>query len=377
MNGQRTAIVVTTIFEPRFLAGYLENIASHGRTEDVDLFVIIDRKTPTTVAEACAAAARNGFRVHCPTLDEQEQFLARFPSLRDRIPYDSDNRRNIGFLMALDSGAELLISIDDDNFCLTDSDFVGEHAVTGTEVDAAVAESDDGWFNIGTMLTVAPAIEIQPRGFPYFARRRARTIREAAPRRSRVAMNAGLWLSDPDVDAISRLAIAPRVSDARREPVFLGPQSWSPINTQNTSVSREAIAAYYYVRMGFSLGGMLIDRYGDILSGYFLQKCIHARGDLIRVGSPVADHLRTPHNLFKDLYNELAGVVLLEDLLPWLVETELAGSTYAELYEDLAGQLEERAGHYRGFIWDQGGGEFLRQTAGHMRAWLEAVKTIG
>lgn len=377
MGTPRAAIVVTTIFEPRFLAGYLENIDRHGRKESVDLFVIIDRKTPASVAEACAEAARRGFRVVCPTLEEQEAFIARFPSMRGRIPYDSDNRRNIGFLLALEAGAELLVSIDDDNFVIDGSDFIGEHAVAGSQTSVEESESSDGWFNIGTMLEATPEIEIFPRGFPYFARKRARRVETQAARTARVAMNAGLWLTDPDVDAISRIAIAPRVSSASEEAVFLGPRTWSPINTQNTAIPRDAIAAYYYVRMGFSLGGLSIDRYGDILSGYFLQACVKARGEAIRIGSPVADHRRTPHNLFKDLYHELAGIVIIDELLPWLQEAPLGGSSYAELYAALADGLEEQAPLRKGFIWDQGGGAFLRETAGHMRAWLEAVATIG
>jgi hypothetical protein len=378
MTELRAAIVVTTIFEPRFLADYLENLDRHGRKESVDVIVIIDRKTPATVAAACADAQRRGFRVLCPTLDEQEAFLARFPSMRGRIPYDTDNRRNVGFLMALDGGAELLISIDDDNYCLEGSDFVGEHAVAGRSVEVVETESSDRWFNIGSMLSSEPAgVEIFPRGFPYTARRNARELTESAPRRARVAMNAGLWLSDPDVDAISRLAIAPRVRSAAAEPRYLGARTWSPINTQNTGIARDAIAAYYYVRMGFTVGGLTIDRYGDILSGYFCQAAVKNRGEAIRIGSPVADHRRTPHNLFKDLYHELAGMVILDDLLPWLMDLRLEGSTYAELYASLADALDERSASYRGFIWDQGGDAFLRDTAAHMRAWLEAVRSIG
>jgi len=373
LSNTRAAIVVTTIFEPRFLDGYLQNIERHGRRDSVDLIVIIDRKTPPTVAEACAEAKRRGFRVECPTLEEQEAFLAKFPSMKERVPYDSDNRRNIGFLMALERGAELLISIDDDNFCLDDSDFVGEHAVVGQTIDVDATESSDGWFNIGELLETPTTIF--PRGFPYFAR--AQTRVSALHRyRTRVAMNAGLWLTDPDVDALTRIAIAPRVSDANRNAHFLGPRTWSPINTQNTAIARDAVAAYYYVRMGFSLGGLSIDRYGDILSGYFCQACVKQRGEAIRIGSPVADHRRTPHNLFKDLYHELAGIVIIDDLLPWLTEVRLGGSTYAELYASLADELEVRGAAYRGFIWDQGGGAFLRDTAQHMRAWLEAIRMI-
>jgi hypothetical protein len=380
VSNRRASIVVTTIFEPRFIDGYLANIERHGRRDSVDLIVIIDRKTPPTVAQACAEAKARGYRVECPALDEQEAFLAKFPSMKDRIPYNSDNRRNVGFLMALDRGAELLISIDDDNYCLDDSDFVGEHAVVGETADVEESESSDGWFNIGTMLTTSAGVDIYPRGFPYFARRqqtadsRQQTLRT---RNARVAMNAGLWLSDPDVDAISRIAIGPQVSAADRGPHFLGPRTWSPINTQNTGIARDAIAAYYYVRMGFNVGGLTIDRYGDILSGYLCQACVKARGEAIRIGSPVADHRRTPHNLFKDLYHELAGVVLLDDLLPWLTEAKLSGSAYPELYAHLAEELEARSGSYSGFIWDQGGGEFLRDTARHMRAWLDAVALIG
>jgi len=88
MNG-RIAIVVTTIFEPNFLDGYVANLRRFGR-ENVDIIVIIDRKTPSSVAERCAH-----YGLICPTLAEQEAFLARFPPLAGRIPYDSDNRRNI------------------------------------------------------------------------------------------------------------------------------------------------------------------------------------------------------------------------------------------------------------------------------------------
>src|SRR3954449_13235769 len=159
---RRVAIVVTTIFEPRFLDGYVENLRRHGRG-DADIIVIVDRKTPPSVAEACARIG-----AVCPTLDEQEAFLAKFPSMRGRIPYDSDNRRNIGFLMALERGAELLISIDDDNYALDDVDFVGEHLAAGTTIDSPESVSDDGWMNICSLLDSSTKDDIFPRGFPYF-----------------------------------------------------------------------------------------------------------------------------------------------------------------------------------------------------------------
>jgi len=374
---KKTSIVVTTIFEPRFIEGYLENITTHGHLEDTELIVIIDRKTPATVAAACEDARSKGLRVSCPTLAEQETFLGKFPAMAGRVPYDSDNRRNIGYLMALENGADVLVSIDDDNYCLPGADFVGEHAVVGTEASASEVNGADGWFNIGTMLQGTPAVEIYPRGFPYASRNKPREVARSAPVKRRVAINAGLWLSDPDVDAISRLSLAPRIASADKESVFLGAGTWSPINTQNTALSRESVAAYYYVRMGYSLGGMTIDRYGDILSGYFVQRCAKSLGHAIRVGSPVADHRRTPHNLFKDLYHELAGMVIVEELLPWLKELELKSGNYGDAYLELADQLTARAPSLKGFVWDQGAREFITSTADHMRGWVATVRQIG
>jgi hypothetical protein len=374
---RKTAIVVTTIFEPRFIAGYLDSITAHGHLEDTELIVIGDRKTPATVAAACVQARNRGLRVRNPSLAEQEAFIGRFAAMRDRIPYDSDNRRNIGFLMALEGGADILVSIDDDNYCLAGNDFVGEHAVAGTQCTAPEVSGDDGWFNIGTMLRGTPSVEIFPRGFPYAARDRQRVVRLGEPVTRHVAVNAGLWLSDPDVDAISRLALAPRIAATDDESVLLGAATWSPINTQNTALSRDAVAAYYYVRMGYSLGGMTIDRYGDILSGYFVQRCAKSLGHAIRIGSPVADHRRTPHNLFKDLYHELAGMVIVEELLPWLMELRISAGSYAEAYLALADELQARAPSLKGFVWDQGAREFLASTAEHMRAWVATVREIG
>jgi hypothetical protein len=373
----KAALVVTTIFEPNFLTGYIDNFERYGRANQVDLIVIPDRKTPASVAKRCDDLRSRGYSVICPSVKEQDVFLSKFPGLCERIPYDSDNRRNVGFLMALDQGAEVLVSIDDDNYCLSEADFVGEHLAVGSTCTAPEITSDDGWFNIATMLKAEPAVEIYPRGFPYSARHRCRKIAIGEPVSRRVAINVGLWLADPDVDAVTRLALAPLISSADTQSVFLGAEVWSPINSQNTGIARDAVAAYYYVRMGHSLSGMTIDRYGDILSGYFVQKCAKVHGETIRIGGPTAEHRRTPHNLFKDLYHELAGMVIIEDLVPWLRELKIANGSYAEAYLSLADEIEVQRTRFSGFVWDQGGRDFLVSTAANMRAWVNAIRIIG
>jgi hypothetical protein len=370
-----TAIVVTTVFEPAFLDGYLEELRAADMEHDTRIVIVPDRKTPASVMRAAAAAKRNGYVVDCPGIEEQDEFLMRLGVSCDFIPYDSDNRRNVGYLMALEQGCEVLVSIDDDNYCRSGSDFVADHQVVGNPAADSEVCSSDGWFNACSLLASGGDVEVYPRGYPYFARRTQRTVKLSQPEQpGTVAMNAGLWLDDPDVDAVSRLSQGVKISDFRGRSVVLGPRVWSPINTQNTALTREAAMTYYYVRMGYPLKGLTIDRFGDILSGYLAQKCIKHVGDWIRVGSPVVEHRRTPHNLFKDLYHELAGMVLIEDFLPWLFEEPLEGSTYLEAYRSLATRMEDAAERFRGFIWDDGGRDFLRETARSMQMWVTTVQ---
>ncbi len=377
-------IVVTTIFEPDWLEGYLENIRTNHRVDEVTIRIICDQMTPNSVYLAANNAIDRGFHIDCPSLDEQSAYLKKLGLEEDYIPWNTDNRRNIGFLRAWESGADVIISIDDDNYCLQESDFIGSHSVVADGNPNRENLSQAGgkpWFNICDMLESEVRDKIYARGFPYGARlsehQATLSPLDSATKTLPVSVNAGLWLDEPDVDAITRLAQRPKISSARPGNVILDRETWSPINTQNTGLRREALPAYYYIRMGYPLGGMTIDRFGDILSGYFVQKCVKHLGHAVQLGSPVAEHRRSPHNLFKDLYHELAGIVIVEELLPWLQELRITGSNYIDAYACLAENIDANAEKFTGFVWDEGGRDFLRQTADNMRTWLSTIQTIG
>lgn len=374
---RQTTIVVTTIFEAAFLEGYLRSIESNGFRDSTTVIIIPDRKTPNSVLLASAAARDRGFRVNCPSLAEQETFLKRIGVPAGFIPYDSDNRRNIGFLLALEQGCDVLISIDDDNFCMPETDFVGAHHCVGSDSRENVVRSSDGWFNICSLLQGPEGPAVFPRGFPYALQRQARNVEFVHPDRPwPIAMNAGLWLDEPDVDAVYRLCRRAKISSFSNQSVLIGPDVWTPINTQNTGLTREAALTYYYARMGYPLKGLTIDRFGDILSGYLTQKCVKHMQHTVRVGTPIVDHRRTPHNLFKDLYHELAGIVLIEDFVPWLQSVRLEGATYLEAYESLAERITEAAPQFAGFIWDDGGRDFLRELSTSMKTWSKLIRRI-
>jgi hypothetical protein len=365
------------VSDPVLLDGYFENFRSNGRLAQAQVIVIPDRKTPKAAYERCALLAQKGFSVICPTLEEQDCFVRKLGLPADFIPYDSDNRRNIGYLIALESGCDFVVSIDDDNFAPTRGDYFGEHAVVcGETHEFRILEASGGWFNVCSLLNMEPEIEVYPRGFPYFARHEKVRI-SARVAAATVRINGGLWTQHPDLDAMSWLNTPVKSNAFRGTSFVLDRATWAPINSQNTAVHRSVIPSYYFLRMGATVAGMKIDRYGDIFSGYFSQACVRALGNSVRVGSPIATHARNSHNHLHDATQEMACICVLEDLLPWLHEVKLNGEDHAELYCSLAEQLESAVEKFSGFIWTDETRAFLHQSAGMMRHWAKVCQTIG
>jgi hypothetical protein len=372
-------IVTTTIFDMTALDGYQESIVTHGRDQGVQFYLIPDRKTTPSLMQRVEAARSKGLRVVYPSLDEQDRFLQHIGLGAEFVPYNTDNRRNVGYLMALADGAEIIISIDDDNFCNPDHDFVGQHvaALTGASEGPYLLSSDSGWANVMEFLNYEPRADAWPRGFPYYARNPVRYTEEPLGGDAIIAVHAGLWTADPDVDAVTRLALGPMVLGAKQDrTVVLSGRTWMPINTQNTSLTREAMQAYYYVRMGYPFGHLRLDRFGDILSGYFVQACAKAGGESVSFGSPIVDHRRTQHDLLNDLGQEYFGILLVEEILPWLTELELPGATYAQRYRELANALEAFAATHFGGRWRSEMGAFLSETSHLMMDWANTAERL-
>jgi hypothetical protein len=369
-------LVLTTIFEPSVLNGYLSNFRKFGHLEQVRVILIADRKTPPSAWRLCQEVSAAGLCCSCPSLEEQEAFLRRAGVPAGMIPFDSDNRRNIGYLMALESGADFLMSIDDDNFCLESEDFFAAHAVVcAPPAEHEVAGSATGFLNICELLEYSGTARVYPRGFPYQARHRDEnwSVRRAA---ADIHVNAGLWLIDPDLDAISWLVAPPRVTGFRQRSLALEPGAWSPVNTQNTALRREAIPGYYFIPMGYALAGMPIDRYGDIFSGYFVEACAKHLGGTVRFGTPMAEHRRNSHNYMKDAGREWGCILALEDLLPWLREARLSGDSYGEAYRSLSYLIEDAVESFSGTVWTDATRAYFHRIAYQMRIWLGACTRV-
>ena len=369
------SLVLTTIFDPVVLEAYYRNFERFGRLDRVRVILIPDRKTPPETYERCGQLRKRGLNVVCPGLDEQEAFLERIGLKPHHVPYDSDNRRNAGYLMALESGSDFLISIDDDNYCLDDSDYFAQHAVVleGPR-EADIAASETGFVNACELLSFTPQAPVYPRGFPYSAR--FKPGMRTAPGAADVTINEGLWLRDPDVDAITCLQLRPQVTGFRGRSIVLDHDAWCPVNTQNTALRQDLIPSYYFIRMGYTVNGAPVGRYGDIFSGYFAQACAKHLGGAVRFGTPIADHRRNSHNYMNDATAEWPAIGVIEDFIPWLTTASLHGSTCVETYASLAAAIGEAAETFQGTAWSGGARGFLHQMAHYMRIWLAGCHAI-
>src|SRR5215471_2241747 len=158
----RTAIVTTTIHVPKLLEYYIQDALAFGH-RDVMFIIVGDRKTPIAAREFCNdLGARYPYDILFLGVDDQERYLGSYPELAIHLPYDSIQRRNIGMLMAYERGADLVITIDDDNF-LGEPDFIGHHRIVGQTLEMESYNSSDGWLNVCDFVT-------EERGFRFYHR---------------------------------------------------------------------------------------------------------------------------------------------------------------------------------------------------------------
>ena len=145
-----------------------------------------------------------------------------------------------------------------------------------------------------------------------------------------------------------------------------------PINTQNTAVHRDAMAAFYFVLQGIEINGMPMDRYGDIWAGFFLNKVASHLGDRLTVGPPLVEHTRNHHDLLRDLQNEFWGMFLTEHIAPLIEGTSLTATNYCDAYRELAEVLRRSPLDTSVTVR-----AYTEQLCAAMVAWADACEKLG
>jgi Reversibly glycosylated polypeptide len=360
-------IVVTSINPPFLLVDYARQIHSHG-SDDVGFILVGDVKTPNNSTAKVIHSISKLIPTCFMSVADQERWGRRYKRMMDAIPYNSDNRRNIGYLAAAERGAKIIINLDDDNYA-TGDDFTAFHSRVGEVCSMPVVRSSNGWFNPCSILSTRPRRRLYARGFPYSKRWKDEISFTKGT--GKIMINQGLWFRDPDADAVTNLAEPVKVIRLNKEQVMLAPNTYAPLNTQNTAVHKDLLPAYYYVRMGLPIEGLKIDRYGDIWQGYFVQKLMHAQGHTITMGKPMSDHRRNKHDFMKDIKAELYGMIVTERLVAFLDSIQISSKSYADGYIELSGLIEKAdLGEERGLK------KYQRTLARSMRTWVETCDMI-
>ena len=72
----------------------------------------------------------------------------QYPEFDAHLPWRCIQRRNVSILYAYEKGCDVIIAIDDDNYVLPGTDFVGTH-VDGLTLHATPSlSSSSGWLNV-------------------------------------------------------------------------------------------------------------------------------------------------------------------------------------------------------------------------------------
>ena len=324
------ALVTTTIFVPKLLDEYAKDFKKYNR--DTIFIVIGDKKTPPETAEYCVELAeRQGITVEYFSPERQEEYLSKWPDLRDHIQWNCIMRRNVGILYAYELGCESIATIDDDNF-LVAGDYLGTHAID-TEIEVTEITSNTNWMNVCSALQEVENRPFYHRGFPL--EMRLEEQRQEVPKTITPAVSAGLWLGDPDIDALTRLynltnpidAVA--LKDERRLTPAKG--TWAPFNSQNTAIARRVIPGYFL--------SPKVGRYDDIWASYIVKHISDHLDEHIVFGAPLVKQERNPHNYWRDLDMERYGHALSLTFVNTLAEIKLEGKDYKECYAEIAQQL--------------------------------------
>lgn len=302
-------IVTTTVNLPVETFETLGSVAT--------LIVAGDQKTPTATRELVESV--NGIYL---APDDQEHWACS----RD-IGWNSIQRRNTAFLAAYDMGADIVITVDDDNCPDDPDDWLAAHIAAFDPVTLPnyLTSTDTGWFNPGSMLSP----KVWARGMPYgddftIDSTGLWTAVYSELNHTRVGVNAGLWLGDPDIDAMQRITQAPYVTCMHSvEDTLVLPGCYSPINSQNTAWRRELLplaAVWPYV-----------GRWDDIFGGYLAQWSFWASDFATRYGLPLVRQERNEHDLYTDLKKELHGMRHTEKFVNVLRTLTATGNPLADI----------------------------------------------
>lgn len=273
---KNTFLVITSIANQDHPV--LKQFATECATHEVPFIVIGDTKSPDEFDLA-----------GCDFFSINRQLSLNF-ELAKTLPVKHYSRKNLGYLVAMSKGAEIIIETDDDNYPL--QLFWNNRT---KQVNAHVL-NDKGWVNVYKYFTEA---HIWPRGFAL------ENLHDNLPKLEKQTaiecpIQQGLADENPDVDAIYRLILPLPVTFNKSDNIALGNNSFCPFNSQNTTWFKEAFPLLY-------LPSYCSFRMTDIWRSFVAQRIAWTCGWPILFHHSTVWQERNDHNLMNDFRDEISG----------------------------------------------------------------------
>jgi len=265
-------------------------------------------------------------------------------AITDVTPANHFSRKNIGYLFAIQHGAELIYDFDDDNELKLNAS-VFDALWLGSGVNVSTFSSDHHLFNPYPSFEPSDLDGVSqhawPRGFPLEFVQDAGTFNVTLTRTDApIGVFQSLADVDPDVDALYRMTQSLPLWFDREGLILRVPEGvFSPWNAQATVFTRDA---FWGLIMPISVTG----RVADIWRSYVTERLLWIAGLSVAFTSPWVEQYRNPHNYFVDYLAELDLYSRSNELIGELIRFEPAEdlqAAYLRIMERLvqAGFLDD------------------------------------
>ena len=294
-----TALVITSINPPNRA---MQMFAEGAQTRGIRFLVIGDTKSPAD------------FELQGCEFHSVERQLKSGLSFAPKCPTRHYARKNIGYLLAVNSGAEIILDTDDDNF--PRDGFWDER----TETVEASLFTQRGWMNAYKYFSDSL---IWPRGLPLDTIHHPLPNWESLPRQNvRCPIQQGLADENPDVDAIYRLLLPLPQNFRSDRTLALSGHSWCPFNSQNTTWFKPAFPLLY-------LPAYCSFRMTDIWRSFVAQRIARENDWSVLFHRPTVWQERNEHNLMRDFADEVSGYLTNDKIKQTLDALKLASGEAA------------------------------------------------
>lgn len=278
-------VVITSINYPT------EAIQKLATLPDWHIVVVADKKTPKDW---------NYPGCHFLSIEKQQTLGYRITEL---LPWNHYSRKNIGYLYAIQHGANIIFDTDDDNIiCKSAIDFLPTTASVNTIQTNKPIANVYAYFGQPNMW---------PRGYP-LEEIVLHKLYKLIPTTSKPLIQQGLVNEDPDVDAIFRLTQGTQFNFNSHAPIGLPCKTMCPFNTQNTIFHQDAF-------WGLLIPITTTFRVCDIWRGYITQRLLWDIGGILCFMPAIVVQKRNEHNLINDFSQEIDLYIKSGSLVNFLI----------------------------------------------------------